>query len=151
MRCTQRIVQSQSKFCVLNRFSFPICKARSHHAGFVRGSLLLLWPIALLLLADSSSAQSQERFDNSNNFGNFGIETPGQHFLREGREQFEEEIHQLQTFDRTSEGLLTIDDNVNPQENLLPFEDPCFHPTPSSSPDSSPINPMNGQKDERGG
>lgn len=93
--------------------------------------MTLLLTIAILLLADFSSAHAQAKF------GNFGIETPAQRFFREGREQLEEETRRLQTPEDASAGLLTIDRDVDPQENLLRMEDPRFHSQPSPLPGDS--------------
>jgi hypothetical protein len=87
----------------------------------VQGAIVFLSPIAATsLLGFSTAAQAQAAF------GNFGITTPSERFRQEGQERIEQEIHRLYSPPETEE-LLTIDDDVTIQEELLQFEDPRWH------------------------
>lgn len=79
-------------------------------------TLIILSAIGALLLIDLKPAQAQARF------GNFGITTPAQRFFSAGREQVEREIRHLQTPDSATQNLLTVDDDVYIQNDLLCLE-----------------------------
>jgi hypothetical protein len=87
----------------------------------VQGAIVFLSSIAAIsLLGFNIAAQAQAEF------GNFGITTPSERFRQEGQERIEQEIYRLYSPPETEE-LLTIDDDVTIQEELLQFEDPRWH------------------------
>jgi len=86
----------------------------------LRGTLVVLSTIVTFLAIAPRPAQAQATF------GNFGIPTPSQRFLGEGRARFEQEIRNLQT-PPNLQPLLTIDDDAYIQDDLLQLEDPRFH------------------------
>lgn len=93
-----------------------------------RAVLIVVSTIVTLLVIDLKPVQAQSNFSN---FGNFGIPTPSQRFLGEGRAQLEQEIRNLQT-PLSSQPLLNIDRDAYIQDDLLRLEDPQFHSGNSS-------------------
>jgi hypothetical protein len=90
----------------------------------VQGAIVFLSSIAAISLSGlNTAAQAQAEFGN---FGNFGITTPSERFRQEGQDRIEQEIHRLYSPAETEERL-TIDNDVNIQEELLQFEDPRWH------------------------
>ncbi|WAL59051.1 hypothetical protein [Thermocoleostomius sinensis] len=85
-----------------------------------QGTVVVLASIAATSLwGFNTAAQAQAAF------GNFGITTPSERFRQEGQQRIEQEIDRL--YAPLTETLLTIDDRVNIQEDLLQLEDLRWH------------------------